>query len=92
MHVHFSLLSLLKGETLSNNATVDQFGVVGGSSIELQVKILTPLALPVSKEEEEEEEKLKKEREEEELGYDERIFTVQVRLGNEHTCIIIIEY
>lgn len=66
---------------------------MGGSSIELQVKILTPLALPVSKEEEEEEEeKLKKEREEEELGYDERIFTVQVRLGNEHTCIIIIEY
>ena len=68
---------------------------MGGSSIELQVKILTPLALPVSKEEEEEEEeklKKEKEREEEELGYDERIFTVQVRLGNEHTCIIIIEY
>ncbi|XP_019850672.1 PREDICTED: IQ and ubiquitin-like domain-containing protein [Amphimedon queenslandica] len=74
----------LDGETLSNNATVDQFGVVGGSSIELQVKILTPLALPVSKEEEEEEKlKKEKEREEEELGYDERIFTVQVRLAQE---------
>ncbi|XP_019861687.1 PREDICTED: IQ and ubiquitin-like domain-containing protein [Amphimedon queenslandica] len=74
----------LDGETLSNNATVDQFGVVAGSSIELQVKILTPLALPVSKEEEEEEKlKKEKEREEEELGYDERIFTVQVRLAQE---------
>lgn len=80
---------------MSNNATVDQFGVLAGSSVELQVKILTPLQVPTSddveeetdrKEEEEEkkDEQEEEEEEEEELEGGEKIFTVQVRLGKDH--------
>ena len=82
---------------MSNNATVDQFGVLAGSSVELQVKILTPLQVPTSddveeetdrKEEEEEkkdeQEEEEEEEEEEELEGGEKIFTVQVRLGKDH--------
>ena len=80
---------------MSNNATVDQFGVLAGSSVELQVKILTPLQVPTSddveeetdrKEEEEEkkDEQEEEEEEEEELEGGEKIFTVQVRLGKDY--------